>query len=182
MKKYCSTHLITAFLLLCITGIQAQTGTQAEKLMKALKAKDLANALVTAQNIDSVNYRDNSGRSLLMCASENGYTEVCKILLNKGANLDLQASNGVTALNLASQNGHKEVVKLLLEKGAKMDLQAKIGVTALIMAAQEGYIQIVKFLLEKGANPNLKDNTGKTAYDYAKNNEIKTLLTNYMKK
>jgi ankyrin repeat protein len=37
-------------------------------------------------------------------------------------------------------------------------------------------------LLEKGANTELKSDEGKTAYDYAKNDTIKTLISSYKKK
>jgi uncharacterized protein len=88
---------------------------------------------------------------------------------------------GFTALMIASQFGHAEVGKLLIERGAKLDLQVTCGPTALLIASAQGNTEIVKILLENGANTELKTMEGKTAYDYAKNEEIKTLLTNYKK-
>jgi ankyrin repeat protein len=102
--------------------------------------------------------------------------------LDWGAKLDWQYMGGFTALMMASQFGHAEVVKLLLDRGAKLDLQVSGGPTALLIASAHGNTEVVKLLLENGANPDLKTIEGKTAYDYAKNDEIKTLLTNYMKK
>ena len=45
----------------------------------------------------------------LMCASQNGHDEVVKILLENGAQVDLQTEDGVCALMYTSQDGHNEV-------------------------------------------------------------------------
>ncbi len=83
---------------------------------------------------------------------------------------------------IASQYNRAEVVKLLLDKGVKLDLQVPTGPTALIIASAHGNTEIVKLLLGKGANTELKTVEGKTAYDYATNDEIKTLISGYSKK
>ncbi len=46
-----------------------------------------------------------------MVASHNGHAEVVKILVENGAQVNLQAKDGWSALMIASQNGHAEVVK-----------------------------------------------------------------------
>jgi ankyrin repeat protein len=54
-----------------------------------------------------------------MAASGGGRTEMVKLLLDKGANVEARSDDGTTALQLAVSNGNTEVVKLLREKGAK---------------------------------------------------------------
>jgi ankyrin repeat protein len=49
-------------------------------------------------------------------------------------------------------------------------------------ASRQGHTETVKLLLEKGANAEIKSLESKTAYDYAKSEGIKILLTAYMKK
>ena len=44
-----------------------------------------------------------------------GYSEVAKVLLEKGAWVNLQESKGGSSLIMAGQEGHTEVAKLLLE-------------------------------------------------------------------
>ena len=61
--------------------------------------------------------------SALMIASHDGHTEVVKLLLDKGAQVNMQGKDGGSALMIASQNGHTEVVKLLLDKGAQVDAE-----------------------------------------------------------
>ena len=52
----------------------------------------------------------------LLWASENGYLEVVKLLIENGA--DVSAKDNY-ALRWASRYGHLEVAKLLIENGAK---------------------------------------------------------------
>ncbi len=54
------------------------------------------------------------------------------LLLEKGAQIDLQDNDGDSALTLASCNGHTEVTALLLEKGAQIDMLNKHGRSALM--------------------------------------------------
>jgi ankyrin repeat protein len=53
-----------------------------------------------------------------MAASGGGLTELVKLLLDKGANINAKSDDGTTALILAVRNGKPEVEKLLREKGA----------------------------------------------------------------
>jgi ankyrin repeat protein len=65
-----------------------------------------------------------------MIATKNGKTESAGLLLDKGANADLQRSDGVTALMVASINGQTDIVSLLLDKGANPELKTSEGKTA----------------------------------------------------
>ena len=56
------------------------------------------------------------------------------MLLRRGAEVDLQDSEGFTALMSAAQHGHERVVELLLKRVAEIDKQDMIGFTALTEA------------------------------------------------
>jgi len=86
-----------------------------------------------------------------------------RLLLEKGASLDIQTDLGSTALIIASWKGHTEIVKLLVEKGASLDIQNVYGETALIIASKKGYTETVKLLVEKGANLDIQDKNDYTA-------------------
>jgi hypothetical protein len=103
-------------------------------------------AITLAQNIDSANWGKKYGVSLLLSAAEKGYNEVCKVLIDKGANIDYQIPNGGTALIVATHFCYTEIVKLLLDHGANTDLQINTGETALIIASAIGNKEIVNLL------------------------------------
>ena len=69
-----------------------------------------------------------------------------KLLLAKGAAVDLTNSIGWTALLLAACGRHEAVVKLLLEKGAAVDLADSYGWTALHWAAAGGHEAVMRLL------------------------------------
>jgi ankyrin repeat protein len=50
-------------------------------------------------------------------ASVKGHKRVIEILLANKAEIDAQASNGLTSLCLAVKNGHKDVAELLRKYG-----------------------------------------------------------------
>ena len=62
--------------------------------------------------------KDNLGRSLLYLSARNGYLDICKYLLEKGAKVNETQSTGSTPLHAASYYGNKKIVELLLEYGA----------------------------------------------------------------
>ena len=92
-----------------------------------------------------------------MLASQIGNTEVVRILLNYGAEVNAACDKGITPLMLAGQNGHTGVVRLLLDHGA--DVNAVLPKTetdgdtsALALSTLNGQQKIVRLLLEKGAD------------------------------
>ena len=68
--------------------------------------------------------KTNNGLTALMLAAMKDHTEVVKLLLEKGAEVNAKEStDSATALMMAANNGHAEVVKLLLEKSANVNMK-----------------------------------------------------------
>ena len=59
------------------------------------------------------------GGTALIVAAANGQLEGVKVLIEKGAKLNLAAKNGATPLIAAATNGHREIVSLLEQHGAQ---------------------------------------------------------------
>lgn len=91
----------------------------------------------------------------LVEASERGFLEIIKILIEAGANVNQETIDG-TPLGQASFEGHFKIVEELLEAKANPNLLSsdREYQTPLIFAAQEGHFEIVKKLVEAGANVN----------------------------
>jgi hypothetical protein len=97
--------------------------------------------------------------------------EIIKELIQKGANVNAKAENGMTPLMYAVQSGRFDVVKLLLDSGALVNEQDSGGKTPLMFSADgENSIHrdIYNYLIRKRANPNLRDYYGNTVGFYDK--------------
>ncbi|QGA20938.1 hypothetical protein EYB26_008648 [Talaromyces marneffei] len=135
----------------------------------------------------SKNLKDSYGRTPLSWAAGNGHDVVVKLLLEKGAELEIKDNiSGRTPLSYAAERGHEAVVKLLLKHGAKLETKGNVsGQTPLSYAAERGHEAVVKLLLEKDAKLELetKDNLfGQTPLSWAAWNGheavVKLLLKN----
>jgi ankyrin repeat protein len=131
------------------------------------------------QGLD-VNQADADGRTALMMAAFEGYTEVAELLLDYGAEVDSNDSAGRTALMYASSGPFPQTVELLVRNGADVNHADKAeGWTALMLAAAEGHQAVVVALARRGANIEMTDQDGDAAIDHArerKQPEIVTLL------
>ncbi|XP_008215505.1 ankyrin repeat domain-containing protein 50 isoform X1 [Nasonia vitripennis] len=106
---------------------------------------------------------DRHGQTALNLAARHGYSDVVKVLLTAGANVDHADCDGWTALRAAAWGGHTKVVEQLLECGAMVDCADWDQRTALRAAAWGGHEEIVKALLQHGADVNRTDDEGRTA-------------------
>ena len=95
-------------------------------------------------------------------AAQMGQGLVVREMLQSGAEVDAQDTNGENALILAAGAGQKEIVKSLVIAGAKVNLQTQRGATAVLVAAQYGHTSVIRVLLSGGADPELKDFAGAT--------------------
>lgn len=70
------------------------------------------------------------GSSPLISASLFGKTDIAKLLIDAGADINFQNNDGSTALLTASFFCRPEIVKLLLDQGADKTIKNKYGATA----------------------------------------------------
>ena len=87
-----------------------------------------------------------------------GHLEIVKLLLDKGADVNVkesEKSSCTTALSQAAQEGHLEIVKLLLDKGADANaIESWQNMTALMWAEFNGYREVADLLRKKTAVQN----------------------------
>ena len=88
---------------------------------------------------------------VLRLAVSYGHTEIVKLLLEAGANINEMSSAGAVLIK-ASSEGHLDTVKLLLEAGADVN-QITNGYNALYIALKTQHPDIVRVLLDVGAKP-----------------------------
>ena len=113
--------------------------------------------------------RNNEGRTPLHTAAER-HLDIAKLLLEQGADINVQDKHGKTSLHAAQEGHEQQVIELLLEQGAKVDARDNLGKTTLHYSAGDGAIkeeEIVKLLINAGADVNARDDEGKTPLHYA---------------
>jgi ankyrin repeat protein len=91
---------------------------------------------------------------------------LCRVLLERGAEIRRQDSNGQTALHLAVKNGSKGLIKLLL-KDNDPNVKDDLGRTALFQAVQSENEMVTKQLLDAHIDVNSKDTFGEVALHLA---------------
>ena len=84
--------------------------------------------------------------TLLMAAAYGGQEALVRMLLQRGASVNLQASFGRTALMDAALRGHTTVVQVLLDAKADALLQATGGSTALMLAKDQKHTATAQLL------------------------------------
>jgi ankyrin repeat protein len=96
--------------------------------------------------------------TVLHAACESGETRTAELLLEHGADANIQGDSYRTALVTATSSGSLELVGMLLKHGADVDTppNANIARTALQEAAYRDSVEIVELLLEHGADVNIQ--------------------------
>ncbi len=138
-----------------------------EALIAAVRQKDLRQVQSILENADISGPNAKYVDTALMEACRSGCTDVAKLLVGKGADVNAKDSDGATALMEASRSGRIDGVKLLVDKGAEVNAKGPHCTTALIGAATNGHLECVKLLLEKGADLNARDRARLTALQWA---------------
>lgn len=85
------------------------------------------------------------------------------LLLENGADVNLENSVGETALCLAVGIDLQEVVQLLLDAGAEVNTRTSYGHSSLMRASRMLELHLVELLLKAGADPQQMDINGNTA-------------------
>ncbi|XP_073533361.1 ankyrin repeat and MYND domain-containing protein 2 [Phyllobates terribilis] len=115
--------------------------TEEEKQLVAVISKGNIQEAVTLLGSKDVrvNCLDEHGMTPLMHAAYKGKVEMCKLLVQHGADVNCnQHEHGYTALMFACLSGKKEIVWMMLEAGADTDVVNSVGRTAAQMAAFVG--------------------------------------------
>ncbi|QDU58846.1 ankyrin repeat domain-containing protein [Aeoliella mucimassa] len=110
-------------------------------------------------NPEYVHETDGSGETPLMSACLLGRTELVRVLLEFGGQVNYIADDGDTPLKMAiegcnEQSFNRELFDLLLTAGANPNAGL---FPAFHLAVGRGLYDVVRFLAEHGADPNLRD-------------------------
>ncbi|KAK7050660.1 ANK-REP-region domain-containing protein [Favolaschia claudopus] len=88
-------------------------------------------------------------------ASQGEQTEIVKMMLDAGADMNIVGGEYGTALQAATHFGFEPIVKMLLNAGADTNIVSSKYDTALQSATRQGFEPIVKMLIHAGADVNI---------------------------
>jgi len=127
--------------------------------------------MLELRSIDVEAEEEECGWTCLMITAHNGHLAICRLLLDKGAQVEARNIHGSTPLHYAASRGHVEIVRLLCDRGADVEARSTRGWRPLHSATYHGHISVVKELIEeRNAEINARDNDGWTALSLAKRN------------
>ncbi|XP_044270884.1 protein phosphatase 1 regulatory subunit 12A isoform X6 [Tribolium madens] len=130
-------------------GIDCDAARNEEKRIMLQDAKEW---LATKSPLVDAPHPKN-GATALHVAAAKGYTDVMKILLQCGADIDAQDIDGWTPLHAAAHWGHKDACQILAENLADMEAKNYVGQTPFDLADND----MLKFLEDLKKKQNKED-------------------------
>jgi ankyrin repeat protein len=99
-----------------------------------------------------VDFADGNGITMLGRSVLNNEVEMAKMLIERGANVNVGDKLGMTPLLWAASSnfGDAEMIELLLKSGAKTDARNKDGLTPLQLARKYNHTALIP-ALERGS-------------------------------
>ncbi|KAH6605164.1 ankyrin repeat [Trichoderma cornu-damae] len=111
---------------------------------------DAVRMLVTQHKVDCAR-RDYYRSSALHYAVQNGNFDMARLLLENGAQTDVEDMAGYSPLSIAAEQGAVEILKLLLRHGADPNFAEFAVLGPLALAAQNGREEVARILLRDTA-------------------------------
>ncbi|XP_066519734.1 cyclin-dependent kinase 4 inhibitor D [Hoplias malabaricus] len=112
---------------------------------------------------DTVNEFGNTALQVMMM----GNTNVACLLLESGANPNIQDRFGITPAHDAARTGFLETLRALVDYGADVNIPDQSGVLPIHLAIRAGFRDMVEYLAPR-SNLGHQDTRGENALDIAK--------------
>jgi uncharacterized protein len=116
-----------------------------------------------------------------------GVIDCVKLMISRGANVNLADDEGVTPLMTSARvtyRGTIDITELLIKSGANVNARAGKGSTALMYASsgvaahyEDDYVRVLRLLIKNGAKVNVKNKMGATPLSIAKSGNWKKIIT-----
>ena len=131
---------------------------------KGMKASVVRMLEMRSINVEGRQYGRENKDTCLVAAACNGHLSICRLLIDKGAQVAVKDSAGWTPLHYAADQGRVDIVRLLCDRGADTKVRDCYGYAPLHRAVIHGRISVVKELIEeRNAEINARDDDGRTA-------------------
>ena len=140
--------------------------------------------MLEMRSIDVEAKRGVNGWTCLHIAARNGHITICRLLVDKGAQVGAKSNYGMTPLHFAACRGQVEIVRLFCDRGADVEARNNDGWRPLHASAFWGHISVVKELIEEmNVEINARtDDDGMTALTFARrsnNDDVAAYLASH---
>lgn len=147
-------------------------------LISAIKQNNLSlvrNLIRLGANVNMQIPDDYAFTPLFQAYISNASLEIIKLLINSGADVDVENEEGFTLLMyicvLVTESSNQtyvekydmDVFELLVNSGANINIQDNNGNTPLILLSEYGVLPLIDILIDAGADLNIQSNDGATA-------------------
>lgn len=153
-KQWVLSVFIALVIYSCGTSPSPPSTTQ-QKLPAQEKQKADESAYINTQN--------SKGFTLLHEAIRNKDLVIARMLIERGADVNLFSRSKMNPLYFAADCGQVEMIKLLLEAGALIDAKSISGLNPLLIATYRGHTHAVAELIRSGADVNVATDQNWTA-------------------
>lgn len=119
--------------------------------------------------------RDYYGNTALHTAAYCGNIDLCKLLIEKGININIESAYKQTPLFHAiryvmdTTDEVLELIQYMIDSGADVNFQSECGSTPLHFAVYRHNAKVCKLLIDNGAYVSIKNDEGHTPKEYADN-------------
>lgn len=134
--------------LLAASAWPALVVAQAQALVAAAEAGDLAAMRRLLDAGMPVDARDARGRSALLAATHANRVDAARLLIERGADVNAKDDIQDSPFLYAGAQGRLEILRLALAAGAELKSSNRYGGTALIPSAHHGHVETVRELLK----------------------------------
>ncbi len=129
-----------------------ENGGRTEAIVWEVEARDFAEEHMgrlrsCSSRYSNINLRTSEGRTALDLAASNGYDDIVRFLLERGADLNSEGRIRCIALQAAVENGHLETVKLLLAAGARIHQETDGLAPTLQHACKKGHDDVADLVV-----------------------------------
>ena len=151
------------FLMALIIALANQSCLPADPpLIRAVKQGDIEKVIRALETV-SVNTKPDGNTPLLMVAVQNRKEDIARLLIQKGADVNVTNNGGETPLINAAHRGLYPIVEMLLDAGANVNQASNGGYTPLMASCGRGHSEVAKLLLANGANTEAHTTNNATA-------------------
>ncbi|KAF3057647.1 Ankyrin-3 [Trichoderma lentiforme] len=123
--------------------------------------------LIASRENADLEVEDEDSFTPLHLAAQSGHLGILKLLIDRGAKINVCGGKGLTPLHLAAEKGHVALAKFLIHNGAEIDCLSDVNAQPLHLAAEAGHVALVKVLLEHNADVESKTGIDQTPLIFA---------------